>query len=209
MTLATTTFAASASVPRLDLPAPIPAPRPAGRPASFPAAAGRPLIEISGVSVFYGQFEAIKRVSLTIPENSVVAFIGPSGCGKSTFLRSINRLNDLIPGCRVTGELDIGGQNVYDPGDGPGHPPPGGRAGLPEAQPVPQEHLRQHRLRPAAPGRPRPGRRSTSSSRTASARPRSGTRRRTGCTPAPWACPAGSSSGCASPGRWRPGRRCC
>ena len=75
-----------------------------------------PLIEARAVSVFYRDFEAIKKVSLTIPQNRVVAFIGPSGCGKSTFLRSINRLNDLIPGCRMTGELLIGGKNIYDPG---------------------------------------------------------------------------------------------
>lgn len=73
------------------------------------------LIEGRGVSVFYGQHEAIKTVSLAMPKNRVIAMIGPSGCGKSTFLRSINRLNDLIPGCRVAGELMIGGANVYDP----------------------------------------------------------------------------------------------
>jgi phosphate transport system ATP-binding protein len=73
-----------------------------------------PLIRADSVSVFYGSFEAIKKVSVNIPEHSVVAFIGPSGCGKSTFLRSINRLNDLIPGCRVTGHLSIGGQNIYE-----------------------------------------------------------------------------------------------
>ena len=76
---------------------------------------GEILIDARQVSVFYGSFEAIKSVSLTIPTNSVTAFIGPSGCGKSTFLRSINRLNDLIPGCRVRGELLIGRQNIYDP----------------------------------------------------------------------------------------------
>src|SRR4051812_36484085 len=74
------------------------------------------LIRADKVSVFYGDFEAIKKVSISIPQNQVVAMIGPSGCGKSTFLRSINRLNDLIPGCRVTGELKIGGQDVYAPG---------------------------------------------------------------------------------------------
>ncbi len=73
------------------------------------------MIEARSVSVFYGQNEAIKSVSLTIPRNGVVALIGPSGCGKTTFLRSINRLNDLIPGCRVSGELLVDGQNVYDP----------------------------------------------------------------------------------------------
>jgi phosphate transport system ATP-binding protein len=74
------------------------------------------LIEARGVSVFYGEHEAIKKVSLAMPRNHVIAMIGPSGCGKSTFLRSINRLNDLIPGCRVTGELTIAGEDIYAPG---------------------------------------------------------------------------------------------
>jgi len=74
------------------------------------------LIEARKVSVFYHQNEAIKSVSLSMPKNSVVALIGPSGCGKSTFLRSINRLNDLIPGCSVRGELLIDGKNIYDAG---------------------------------------------------------------------------------------------
>jgi phosphate transport system ATP-binding protein len=82
---------------------------------SQPTAPAQTLIESRSVSVFYGENEAIKRVSMTIGLNQVVAYIGPSGCGKSTFLRSINRLNDLIPGCRVTGEINIGGQNIYDP----------------------------------------------------------------------------------------------
>jgi phosphate transport system ATP-binding protein len=81
-----------------------------------PAAPTPTLIEARTVSVFYGENEAIKKVSMAIGQNQVVAFIGPSGCGKSTFLRSINRLNDLIPGCRVAGEIRIGGQNIYDPG---------------------------------------------------------------------------------------------
>ncbi len=65
--------------------------------------------------MFYGEYEAIKSVSLNIDRNNVVAMIGPSGCGKSTFLRSINRLNDLIPGCRVTGSLRIGDQDIHAP----------------------------------------------------------------------------------------------
>jgi phosphate transport system ATP-binding protein len=73
------------------------------------------LIESRDVSVFYGNHQAIKSVSLSMPRNRVIAMIGPSGCGKSTFLRSINRLNDLIPGCRVEGELRISGQNIYEP----------------------------------------------------------------------------------------------
>jgi phosphate transport system ATP-binding protein len=74
------------------------------------------ILEARNVSVFYGEFEAIKKVSLAVQTNEVVAFIGPSGCGKSTFLRAINRINDMIPGCRVTGEVNLGGQNVYGPG---------------------------------------------------------------------------------------------
>src|SRR5690242_13280586 len=79
------------------------------------AVAGQHLIQAEGVSVFYGANEAVKSVSLSVPANQVVAMIGPSGCGKSTFLRSINRLNDLIPGCRTKGELHIGPHNIYDP----------------------------------------------------------------------------------------------
>jgi phosphate transport system ATP-binding protein len=95
---------------------PQPSPTPGGTgTGQAAAAAGRPLIRANQVSVFYGSNEAIKKVSVDVPEHSVVAFIGPSGCGKSTFLRSINRLNDLIPGCRVTGEMHIAGKNVYDP----------------------------------------------------------------------------------------------
>jgi phosphate transport system ATP-binding protein len=77
--------------------------------------ASETVIDARSISVFYGQNQAIKSVTLTIPRNSVVALIGPSGCGKSSFLRSINRLNDLIPGCRVSGELIVEGKNIYDP----------------------------------------------------------------------------------------------
>jgi phosphate transport system ATP-binding protein len=84
-------------------------------PAAVAVSDADPVIRAKGVSVFYGAHEAIKAISVTMPRNHVIALIGPSGCGKSTFLRSINRLNDLIPGCRMTGELLIEGQNIYDP----------------------------------------------------------------------------------------------
>ena len=64
-------------------------------------------------SVYYGEFEAVKRVSADILSKYVTAIIGPSGCGKSTFLRSINRMNDLIPSCHTTGALLFDGQDVY------------------------------------------------------------------------------------------------
>ncbi len=71
-------------------------------------------VSARGVDVFYGEKQAIKSVSINIPSRSVTAFIGPSGCGKSTFLRCINRMNDLIDSCRVTGEILIDADNVLD-----------------------------------------------------------------------------------------------
>ena len=69
-------------------------------------------IQARNVSVFYGAKQALSDVSLDMAGKSVTALIGPSGCGKSTFLRSINRMNDTIEGCRVTGEIEIDGQNI-------------------------------------------------------------------------------------------------
>jgi phosphate transport system ATP-binding protein len=66
------------------------------------------------VNVYYGDKHAIKSLSIDIPGRAVSSFIGPSGCGKSTFLRAINRMNDTIPGCRMTGEILMDGKNVYD-----------------------------------------------------------------------------------------------
>ncbi len=73
----------------------------------------RPTIEANNVDVFYGAKQALFGVSVDIMPNSVTAFIGPSGCGKSTFLRCINRMNDLIPGCRITGSLTLDGRDIY------------------------------------------------------------------------------------------------
>ena len=71
-------------------------------------------VEAINVDFHYGDFHALKHVNIAIPNNEVVAFIGPSGCGKSTFLRLFNRMNDLIPGTRLTGEIRIDGKNIYD-----------------------------------------------------------------------------------------------
>jgi phosphate transport system ATP-binding protein len=71
-------------------------------------------ITARNVNVFYGDKQAIKNLSIDIPDRAVSAFIGPSGCGKSTFLRAINRMNDTIPSCRVTGEIMMDGQDIYD-----------------------------------------------------------------------------------------------
>ncbi|MGI8966144.1 MAG: phosphate ABC transporter ATP-binding protein PstB [Limisphaerales bacterium] len=72
------------------------------------------LIEVKNLSLFYGQAQALKNVSLSLDEKIITAFIGPSGCGKSTFLRCFNRMNDLIDNVRISGEIKIGGQNIYD-----------------------------------------------------------------------------------------------
>jgi phosphate transport system ATP-binding protein len=73
-----------------------------------------PALQAEDVSVFYGTTEAVRRVSLVVPANRVVALIGPSGCGKSTFLRCFNRMNDLVAGARVEGAVKFRGKNLYD-----------------------------------------------------------------------------------------------
>ena len=72
------------------------------------------LLSARSVDVFYGEKRAIKDVSIDIARNQVLAMIGPSGCGKSTFLRCLNRMNDTIEGCRVTGAITLEGQDIYD-----------------------------------------------------------------------------------------------
>ncbi len=71
-------------------------------------------ISTNRLNLFYGKKQALKEISLEIPENQVTAFIGPSGCGKSTFLRTLNRMNDLIDGVSIDGEVKIDGINIYD-----------------------------------------------------------------------------------------------
>ena len=71
-------------------------------------------IEASNVTAYYGSFKAIEDINLTVEPKTVTALIGPSGCGKSTFLRSINRMHEVLPGARVEGSLTIDGQDVYD-----------------------------------------------------------------------------------------------
>jgi len=76
---------------------------------------GEAHVTASGFSVFYRTREAVRRVNLAIPARKVTAIIGPSGCGKSTFLRAINRMNDLVPGCRVQGKLVFDNEDIYGP----------------------------------------------------------------------------------------------
>ena len=74
-----------------------------------------PRIECRNINVFYGEKQAIFDISLPIPDRSVTALIGPSGCGKSTFLRCLNRMNDTIETCKVTGEIIMDGENINNP----------------------------------------------------------------------------------------------
>src|SRR5689334_24727065 len=76
-------------------------------------------IEVSGLNVYYGDFKAVEDVSMTIEPRSVTAFIGPSGCGKSTFLRTLNRMHEVIPGARVEGKVLLDETDLYGPGVDP------------------------------------------------------------------------------------------
>lgn len=74
------------------------------------------MIEVNKLNLFYGDFQALKNIDMKIEDHSITAFIGPSGCGKSTFLRTLNRMNDMIPTVRIEGQVKIGESNIYDSG---------------------------------------------------------------------------------------------
>jgi phosphate transport system ATP-binding protein len=94
---------------RLMAPPTVPPPRPA------PAAPPVTKIDVKGMDFYYGSNHVLHDITLTLLANRVTALIGPSGCGKSTFLRSLNRMNDIIPGVRVEGAVRIDGQDIYAP----------------------------------------------------------------------------------------------
>ena len=70
-------------------------------------------ITVENLNLYYGDFHALKNINLKIPANQITAFIGPSGCGKSTLMKSINRMNDLVEGCRITGSIRLGDEEIY------------------------------------------------------------------------------------------------
>ena len=70
-------------------------------------------ITVENLNLYYGDFHALKNINLRIPEHKNTAFIGPSGCGKSTLMKSINRMNDLVEGCRITGSIKLGDEEIY------------------------------------------------------------------------------------------------
>ena len=73
------------------------------------------IIEVKDLNLWYGTHHALHGVSMNIPAHEITALIGPSGCGKSTFLKTLNRMNDLVPGIRIEGEVNYGGENIYAP----------------------------------------------------------------------------------------------
>ena len=77
-----------------------------------------PILQVKALDLWYGAHQALHSVSMDIPEKSITAFIGPSGCGKSTFLKTLNRMNDLVPGVKITGQVRYRGEDIYAPGTG-------------------------------------------------------------------------------------------
>ena len=74
---------------------------------------GNEKITVESMNLHYGKFHALKNINMAIPEKEITAFIGPSGCGKSTLLKSLNRMNDLVEGCVITGKVQLDGEDIY------------------------------------------------------------------------------------------------
>ena len=109
------------------------------------------ILSACGLNLYYGENHALKDISIDIKANKITALIGPSGCGKSTFLRTIDRMNDLIPSVKITGSLHLPRAGDLRPRRGRHRPAPAHRHGVPEAQPLSHVHLRQRGLRPPHP----------------------------------------------------------
>ena len=111
----------------------------------------------TGVNFFYGEHQALHGVTLSFPQNCVTALIGPSGCGKSTFLRCLNRMNDMIEGTRIEGEILLDDEDIYRHRTDVVATPQARGHGLSKVQSLPEIDLRQRRLRPARGRRPQAG----------------------------------------------------
>ena len=139
--------------------------------------------EIRNVKFFYyGASQALKDINLSLHDKRVTAFIGPSGCGKSTLLRILNRIYELYPDQRATGEVLVDGENILDAGPRPQPAARQDRHGVPEADAVPDVDLRQHRLRHPALRKTAARASWTSASSRRCAAPPCGTRSRTSCS---------------------------
>lgn len=98
-------------------------------------------IDAQNVDFYYGDFHALKNISMQIEANTSVAFIGPSGCGKSTFLRLFNRMNDLIPDTHMDGKILIDGRDIYGKGEKVDPAPEKCGYGIPETESFPENNL--------------------------------------------------------------------
>jgi len=159
---------------------------------------------IRGMDLHYGDFHALKSINLDIAPNEITAFIGPSGCGKSTLLRSLNRMNDLVEGCKITGNIMLDGEDIYRDCDVNilrkrvgmvfQKPNPFPMSIYDNIAYGPRTHGIKSRVRLDEPR---------------SAAPQSGRKPRTTSKSPRCPCPAVSSSVCASPVRLQPIPRCC
>ena len=106
-----------------------------------PQAAGTEevVFSVDDLSVYYGEFRAVREVTIDVHKHEITAFIGPSGCGKTTVLRCLNRMNDFIESARVEGKVDYHGINLYDRRSQRDRGAEAHRDGVPEAEPVPEE----------------------------------------------------------------------
>ncbi len=113
-----------------------------------------PVISAKNLNLWYGDFKALKGISLDVGEQEITALIGPSGCGKSTFLKTLNRMNDLVPNVRIEGDVRLRGEDIFS--KEMQLTDLRRRVGMvfQKANPFPHEHLRQYYLRPQAPRRP-------------------------------------------------------
>ena len=116
-------------------------------------------LDVEALNVYYGTFRAVRDITLTIKPHAITAIIGPSGCGKSTFLRSLNRMHEVVANARVEGAVRLDGIDVYGPNVDPVQLRRRRRHGLPATQSVPDDvDLRQRRGGPATDRRPEAGR---------------------------------------------------
>ena len=151
-------------------------------------------ISTQNLNLYYGENHALKDVSLDLYENKITAFIGPSGCGKSTYLKTLNRMNDLVPGVKIEGSVRLDDEDIYDSQVDTTLLRKKIGMVFQQPNPFPMSIYDNVAYGPRIHGIKNKAR-------------RCGMRCRTASRSRPWACPGGSSSVCALQGRWQWNRR--
>ena len=159
------------------------------------------ILSAQSLNLWYGAHQALHDISIDIPEKSITALIGPSGCGKSTFLKTLNRMNDLIDGVKITGSVTYEGANIYDPSTDVNELRRSIGMVFQKPNPFPMSIYDNIAVRERTASKTRQS--STKSSSSPCAARQSGTRSKTDSRKTRSVFPAGSSSGCASRGRLR------